>query len=132
MNLRSEDLGTWVDPYRQVTGHVAAKEVLYNTVILSGTYPNAIEYHFPATKAGGDSLQLDGQRSPRQKWRNRSLVKQRDQCLTQLVCYAAIRDLHLAASATAAIDKAAAHPSVSADYDSDTRPQSSALGYRSR
>jgi hypothetical protein len=121
-----------VDPYRQVTGHVAAKEVLYNTVILSGSYPNAIEYHFPATKAGGDSLQLDGQRSPRQKWRNRSLVKQRDQCLTELVCYAAIRDLHLAASATAAIDKAAAHPSVPADYDAESRPQGSALGCRSR
>ena len=103
-----------------------------NTVILSGTYPNAIEYRFPATKAGGDSLQLDGQRSPRQRWRNRSLVKQRDQCLTKLVCYAATGDLHLAASATAAIDKAAAHSSVPADYDNETRPQSSALGYRSR
>jgi len=36
---------------------------------------------------------------------------------------AAAGDLHLAAIATAAIDKAAAHPSVPTDYDLETWPQ---------
>jgi hypothetical protein len=35
-------------------------------------------------------------------------------------------DLHLAAIATAAIDKAAAHPSVATHYDAETRPQGAA------
>ncbi len=39
---------------------------------------------------------------------------------------AATGDLHLAAIATAAIDKAAAHPSVATDYDAETRPQGAA------
>jgi len=33
---------------------------------------------------------------------------------------------HLEAIATAAIDKAAAHPSVATDYDAETRPQGAA------
>jgi hypothetical protein len=36
---------------------------------------------------------------------------------------AATGDLHLRAIATAAIDKAAAHPSVATYYDGETRPQ---------
>ena len=39
---------------------------------------------------------------------------------------AATGDLHLAAIATAAIDKAAAHPSVATDYDAEPRPQGAA------
>ena len=40
---------------------------------------------------------------------------------------AATGDLHLAAIATAAIDKAAAHPSVATDYDAESRPQGAFL-----
>lgn len=64
----------------------ANTKVLHNTVIVSGTYSNGIEYRFPATHGGGDSLQLDGCRSPTKGRRHGYRVEQRHPCSTELVC----------------------------------------------
>ena len=101
----------------------ANTKVLHNTVILSGTYPNAIEYRFPAATGVEIRYNLTD-----------SVVQQRDGATGTVAnnvtnaqpswfVNAAGGDLHLAATATAAIDKAAAHPSVPTDYDLEARPQ---------
>lgn len=101
-------------------------KVLHNTVILNGTYPNAIEYRFAATTGVEIRYNLaDG------------IVKQRDGATGSVAnnvtnaqpswfTNAATGDLHLVATSAAAIDKAATHANVPKDYDAETRPQGAA------
>jgi hypothetical protein len=104
----------------------ASTKVLNNTVILSSTYPNAVEYRFPATIGVEIRYNLtDG------------LIKQRDGASGTVAnnvtgaqpnwfVNVTTGDLHLVASATAAIDKAQSHPDVLVDYDLEIRPVGSA------
>jgi len=109
-----------------VLNNSANTKVLHNTVILSGTYPNAIEYRFPATQGVEIRYNLTD-----------AAVRQRDGATGTVASNitdaqrgwfvdAAAGDLHLSAAAVAAIDKAAPHPDVRTDYDGKSRPQGAA------
>jgi hypothetical protein len=104
----------------------AGTKVLNNTVVLSGTYPNAIEYRFAATTGGEIRFNLSD-----------SVIQQRDGASGVVsgnvttaqpgwFVDATAGDLHLNATATAAIDRAAPHPDVTRDYDQEVRPAGAA------
>jgi hypothetical protein len=105
-----------------VVNNSAGTRVLHNTVILSGTYPNAIEYRFPATTGVDIRHNLTD-----------AAVRQRDGASATVagnVTGAAPvwfvdadgGDLHLTAAAAAAIDQAAPLADVPLDYDGGPRP----------
>ena len=104
----------------------ANTKVLHNTVILSGTYPNAIEYRFPATTGVEIRYNLTDGAVQQRDGATGSVSNNVTNGQSSWFVNAATGDLHLAAIATAAIDKAAAHPSVATDYDAETRPQGAA------
>jgi len=104
----------------------AGTKVLNNTVVLSGTYPNAIEYRFPATTGVEIRFNLAD-----------AAVQQRDGAAGAVsgnvttaqpswFVNASAGDLHLSASAVAVIDRAAPHPDVTRDYDQEIRPAGAA------
>jgi hypothetical protein len=100
----------------------ANTKVLHNTVILSGTYANAIEYRFAAT-TGVEirSNLLDGAVRARDGAQG-SVAANVTTATAAFFVNAAAGDLHLLSSATAAIDKATLHASVTSDYDGQARP----------
>ena len=101
----------------------ASTKVLHNTVILSGTYPNAIEYRFSATTGVEIRYNLTDGAVQQRDGAMGTVANNVTSAQSSWFVNAATGDLHLAAIATAAIDKAAAHPSVATDYDAETRPQ---------
>ena len=99
-------------------------KVLHNTVILNGTYPNAIEYRFPATTDVEIRYNLTD-----------AVVQLRDGAsgtISQNVTnaepawFSVAGDLHLAKTASAAIDRANPHSDVQTDYDGEARPAGAA------
>lgn len=104
----------------------ANTKVLHNTVILSGTYPNAIEYRFPATTGLEIRYNLTDGVVQSRDGATGTVSNNVTNAQPSWFVNGAAGDLHLAAIATAAIDKAAAHPSVPTDYDVETRPQGTA------
>jgi Right handed beta helix region len=104
----------------------ASTKVLHNTVILSGTYPNAIEYRFPATTGVEIRYNLTDGAVQQRDGAAGTVSNNITNAQSSWFVNAATGDLHLAATATAAIDKAAAHSSVATDYDAENRPQGAA------
>jgi len=109
-----------------VLNNSAGTKVLHNTVVLSGTYSNAIEYRFAATTG----VEIRGNLCD-------SLVRLRDGASGTVAgnitnaqagwfVDAAAGDLHLSDAATGAIDKASAHPDVVTDFDGESRPSDGA------
>jgi hypothetical protein len=101
-------------------------QVLHNTILASGTYPSLIEYRFPNTTGAqiANNL-LDG------------VILARDGATAALsgnVTSASAAwfvnpsagDLHLAAGATAAIDRVAVLANAATDWDGQTRPRGAA------
>jgi hypothetical protein len=98
-------------------------QVLHNTIIMSGTYNNAIEYRYPGTMNVYIANNLvDG------------LIRQRDgahaviqnnvtNAHAGLFVDAAAGNLHLRSDAVAAIDRGILAAGVLEDWDGDTRPQ---------
>jgi len=101
-------------------------EVLNNTVVLSGTYPNAIEYRFSGTTGVGIRYNLTDGAVQLRDGASGTVANNVTNAQSSWFVNAAAGDLHLVSTATAAIDKAAVHPDVPLDYDLDTRPQGSA------
>lgn len=97
-------------------------KVLHNTVVLSGTYPNAIEYRFAGTTdcqiaynlCEGNITQRDGATAQL----TGNLTKVAPHWFVNL----ARGDLHLTPSAEAALDRAASLETVAEDYDGQPRP----------
>lgn len=104
----------------------ANTKVLHNTVILSGTYPNAIEYRFPATTGVELRYNLTDGAVQQRDGATGAIANNVTNAQPSWFVNATIGDLHLVASATPAIDQAAAHSSVSTDYDGENRPQNNA------
>jgi hypothetical protein len=100
--------------------------VLNNTVVLSGTYPNAIEYRFPATT--GVEIRFNLADTAGQQRDGASGVASGNVTTAQPGWFvdATGGDLHLTAAAIAAIDRAAPHPDVTRDYDQEVRPAGAA------
>ena len=101
----------------------ANTKVLHNTVIVSGTYSNGIEYRFPATTGVEIRYNLMDAGVQQRDGATGTVSNNVTNAQPSWFVNAAAGDLHLVAIATAAIDKAAAHPSVPTDYDAETRPQ---------
>src|SRR5262245_7020054 len=101
----------------------ANTKVLHNTIILSGTYPNGIEYRFPATTGAEIRYNLMDasvqQRDGATGTESNNVTNAQPSWFVNV----AAGDLHLAPIATTAIDKAVIHPSVSTDYDAEAQPQ---------
>ena len=101
-------------------------QVLNNTVFLSGTYATPIEYRFAGTT--GVVLMnnlLDGSIAARDGATG-TLSNNLTGATASLFVNAAAGDLHLLASATAAIDHGATVASVTDDWDGQPRPSGSA------
>lgn len=104
----------------------ANTKVLHNTVIVSGTYSNGIEYRFPATTGVEIRYNLMDAEVQQRDGATGTVSNNVTHAQPSWFVNAAAGDLHLVATATAAIDKAAAHPSAPTDYDAETRPQGTA------
>jgi hypothetical protein len=109
-----------------VINNSANTKVLHNTVILSGTYPNAIEYRFPATTGTEIRYNLTDGAVLSRNGATGTVANNITNAQPSWFVNAAVGDLHLLAGATTVIDKAAAHSSVSVDYDGESRPQNKA------
>jgi hypothetical protein len=97
--------------------------VLNNTVFVSGTYATPIEYRFPrATGIVLTNNLLDGAILPRDGARGAERTNLAGATSSMFVD-AASGDLHLASSATAAIDRGTALSEVVDDWDGKSRPQ---------
>jgi len=101
-------------------------QVLNNTVLMSGTYPSAIEYRFAGTTGVvvRNNL-LDGAVQARDGATGTSQNNVTNATAAMFV-NAAAGDLHLLSSATAAIDKAVTIANVTDDWDGTPRPAGAA------
>jgi hypothetical protein len=106
-----------------IINNSANTKVLHNTVILSGTYPNAIEYRFAATTGIEIRYNLTDGAVQQRDGATGTVANNVTNAQPGWFVSAATGDLHLVATATAAIDKATTSPDVQKDYDGETRPQ---------
>jgi Right handed beta helix region len=101
-------------------------KVLHNTIILSGTYPNAIEYRFPDTSGVEIRFNLTDARIVSRDGARGNVANNIMSAATGMFDDPANNDLHLRSTATLAIDAAPAHPDVTDDYDGQRRPTAGA------
>ncbi len=100
----------------------AGAKVLNNTVIMSGTYPNAIEYRFPATSGVDIRYNLTDASVQARDGATGTVSSNVTNAQMPWFVNASVGDLHLTSSATQAISKAQPHPDVTTDYDDQPRP----------
>jgi hypothetical protein len=105
-----------------VINNSAGTRVLHNTIVLSGTYPNAIEYRFPATTGVEIRSNLTDGAVQRRDGAAGTVAGNVTGAQPGWFVDAAGGDLHLTAAATPAIDRAEPHPDVTRDYDREVRP----------
>jgi len=98
-------------------------KVLNNTVILSGTYPNAIEYRYPQTTGTEVRYNLTDANITALNGATGIVSGNVTNAQSNWFVNPAIGNLHLTSSATLAINNALTHINVPTDYDGDTRPQ---------
>src|SRR5262249_11358765 len=100
-------------------------QVLHNTVKLNGTYTNAIEYRFATTTGVQIKNNLTDAPIISREGATGTASGNGTNAQTSWFANAAIGDLHLVSTATAAIDKAAS-VGVTTDYDGQSRPSGAA------
>jgi len=101
-------------------------QVLNNTVLMSGTYPYPIEYRFAGTTGvliennllDGAPLARDGATG--------TVLNNVTSATSAMFVNAAAGDLHLMATATAAIDRGLTVAGVTTDWDDESRPNGTA------
>jgi hypothetical protein len=109
-----------------VVNNSANTKVLHNTILLSGTYPNAIEYRFPATTGFVAQNNLsDAAVRPRDGASGTTTGNVTDAVPGWFV-NAESADLHLNETARSAIDRATPSADAVADYDGEPRPAGAA------
>jgi hypothetical protein len=101
-------------------------KVLHNTIVLSGTYPNAIEYRFPDTTAVEIRFNLTDARIVSRDGATGNVANNIMSASSGLFVDPANNDLHLRSTAALVIDAASVHPDVTDDYDGQPRPTSGA------
>jgi Right handed beta helix region len=101
-------------------------KVLHNTIILGGTYPNAIEYRFPDTSGVEIRFNLTDARIVSRDGATGNVANNIMSASNSFFADPANNDLHLRSTAALAIDAASAHPDVTDDYDGQLRPRSGA------
>lgn len=100
--------------------------VVHNSILVSGTYPNAIEYRFGGTTGAQISNNLADAGIAARDGATGSVSSNVTNATTALFVNASAGDMHLKSTATTAIDKAPSVANCPADWDGDTRPQGSA------
>jgi hypothetical protein len=100
--------------------------VLHNTVILSGTYPFAIEYRFPDTTGVEIRFNLTDNRIVSRDGASGNVADNSTSATSDLFVDLANNDLHLRSTAALVIDFAPVHPDVSDDFDGQLRPTTGA------
>ena len=98
-------------------------QVLHNTVLLSGTYTNAIEYRYPDTVGVTIANNLTDAAIASREGGTATLSNDFTSALPSFFVGAAQGDLHLAGTAAAAIDKGTPASTADVDWDGDRRPQ---------
>jgi hypothetical protein len=96
--------------------------VLHNTVIQNGTYPNAIEYRFASTTGVLIANNLTDGAIQQRDGASATVSSNLTNANASLFVDAASADLHLAASASAAIDQGQDLADCPADWDDEARP----------
>jgi Right handed beta helix region len=97
-------------------------KVLHNTIILSGTYPNAIEYRFPDTTGVEIRFNLTDARIVSRDGAKGNVANNIMSASSGMFVDPANNDLHLRSTAALAIDGVPVHPGVTDDYDGQPRP----------
>jgi hypothetical protein len=98
-------------------------QVVFNSAVLSGTYPNAVEYRFPETTGTFVADNLFDAAVLARDGATGTSSSNYTQATPAMFVNAATGDLHLNSTATAAIDKATTVvSSVTTDFDGDPRP----------
>jgi hypothetical protein len=97
-------------------------KVLHNTIILSGTYPNAIEYRFPNTTDVEIRFNLTDARIVSRDGAKGNIANNIMSASRGMFVDPANNDLHLRGTAALVIDAAPVHPDVSDDFDGEPRP----------
>jgi PKD repeat protein len=96
--------------------------VLNNTVLLNGTYPNAIEYRFPGTTGVEIANNLTDAAIAMRDGAQGAVFSNYTQATPALFNDVSQLDLHLRSSALVAIDTGTTLNDVTIDWDGDTRP----------
>jgi hypothetical protein len=100
----------------------ANTKVFNNSVILSGTYTNAIEYRFAGTSGVMIEANLTDGAITARDGATGTVSNNATTATGALFVNASIGDLHLVAGATLAIDRAVTLADVTDDYDGTRRP----------
>jgi hypothetical protein len=100
----------------------ADTKVLNNTVILSGTYPSAIEYRFSGTTGALIQYNLADAGVEQRDGASATVAGNVTNAQANWFVNIGAGDLHLAATAVEAINKATPLPDVTQDYDGTSRP----------
>ena len=102
-------------------------QVLHNTAVLSGTYPNAAEYRFVGTSGASIVNNLFDAAIVARDGAAASLSGNNTSAGAGWFVNPAAGDLHLKSTATAAIDKAPFQASCATDWDGGARPVGTAV-----
>lgn len=100
--------------------------VVHNTVLLAGTYPNAIEYRFPTTTGVRIVNNLTDAAIRSRDDATATVQGNMTTVKASLFVNPEAADLHLVPWASSAIDKGVPLSDVSVDWDGDARPTGSA------
>jgi hypothetical protein len=96
-------------------------KIYYNTILLNGSYPNAIEYRFSGTTAVDIKNNLTDARIVSRDGASGSVSNNVTNATASMLKNPVAGDLHLQSTASSAIDKGIS-VSVNDDFDGDSRP----------
>jgi len=97
-------------------------QVLHNTILIAGAYPNAIEYRFSGSTSVVIANNLLDAAIQARDGASATVAGNSAQAASALFVGAAAVDLHLLSSASAAIDKVAVRANAAVDWDGQPRP----------
>lgn len=105
-----------------VVNHSADTEILHNTILLNGTYKNAIEYRFGDTTGTVIQNNLTDAAISARDGATGSVVNNVTDAVDSWFANAAAGDFHLTRAAAAAIDQAETLANARHDFDGESRP----------
>jgi hypothetical protein len=96
-------------------------KVLHNTILVGGTYPNAIEYRFPKATDILIANNLINKAITAREGATATVTGNYTSATASMFVNAAEGNLHLVPTATAAIDRASVMPEITVDWDDQPR-----------
>jgi hypothetical protein len=104
-------------------GDSPSTQVLHNTIVVSATYPNAIEYRFAGSAGVVIANNLTDAAITARDGASATVTGNYTKATLAFFMNPTAGDLHLVSTAAAAIDKASTPTNCQIDWDGDTRPQ---------